>query len=275
MKQILFSVFLVGGVFLTTGCQSTPSNTPKVKKDVLSPSETIEAYARSLAEEDYIEKSSSFFTKRAGETWKEMCRLISNRQPEYIEINTTTTKEEATKASVTLNGIYRNNMGEEVPTDIHFLLEKEEGRWGIVGMKEGKMTLRFDSEEARKEVERMKKMAADRKIYKEKEEQEEARRTTLYNIEILIYKIQSFWMDCDTYPKTLKDLQERPNYVKETWNGPYMEEPIKDGWDRDFHYEVPGPGEHVYHVYSLGADNKPGGTGLNFDFSNITLQENQ
>ena len=276
MKPILSFVFLVGGLFLAGGCGSTQTNKPKVKNDVLSPSKTVEAYAKSLSEENYIEKSASFFTKKAGELWREMCLLISDRQPDYIQITTTTTKEEATTASVNFIGIYKNKSGEEVPTEIQFLLEKEEGRWGIVGMTEGKRTFRFDSEKARKEVERMKEMAQDRERKRVKEKREEPKRITLYNMEILVHYIQAFWMDCDTYPKALKDLQERPDYVKkESWKGPYIDKEFKDGWNRNFLYEVPGPGDHEYHLYSLGADNKPGGTDLNFDFSSIHSPEDQ
>ncbi len=92
-------------------------------------------------------------------------------------------------------------------------------------------------------------------------------RSILENVDLTI---QEFKMDHGRYPDHLEDLLQRPGYVaKEEWNGPYMRKPARDGWGRDMHYDVPGPGGRPYHLYSLGADDLPGGEESNADISNI------
>ena len=53
------------------------------------------------------------------------------------------------------------------------------------------------------------------------------------------------------------------------WNGPYLQQkkvPL-DPWNRPYVYRIPG--EHGdYDLYTLGADNAPGGTGENQDVTN-------
>ena len=50
------------------------------------------------------------------------------------------------------------------------------------------------------------------------------------------------------------------------WNGPYFKKgqiPV-DPWGNDYHYR--SPGEHgAFDLFSLGADNQPGGEGENQD----------
>jgi general secretion pathway protein G len=56
---------------------------------------------------------------------------------------------------------------------------------------------------------------------------------------------------------------------KGTWNGPYLKkkDAVVDPWGHPYHYR--SPGEHgEYDLYSLGADNAPGGDGDNRDIVN-------
>lgn len=50
------------------------------------------------------------------------------------------------------------------------------------------------------------------------------------------------------------------------WNGPYLKKKVlpNDPWGYPYHYRFPGTHGN-YDLYSLGADNKEGGTGENLD----------
>ena len=55
----------------------------------------------------------------------------------------------------------------------------------------------------------------------------------------------------------------------ERWQGPYVKQKgtPTDPWGHPYHYRIPG--EHgAYDLYSLGADDAPGGTGDNQDVTN-------
>ncbi len=93
-------------------------------------------------------------------------------------------------------------------------------------------------------------------------------------IEQVSNQIEEFKMDHGQYPRSLEELRRRPDFVSDDdWTGPYLKKTPKDGWGRDFHYEVPGPSSHPYQLYSLGADDQPGGKGFNADISNIQEDE--
>lgn len=52
------------------------------------------------------------------------------------------------------------------------------------------------------------------------------------------------------------------------WNGSYLRKGLPvDPWGRDYHYEAPGRNGDV-DIYTLGADNAPGGEGENADIGN-------
>lgn len=54
--------------------------------------------------------------------------------------------------------------------------------------------------------------------------------------------------------------------IASLWKGPYIEGTIPvDPWNNPYQYKVPGPNGKPFAVYSLGADGKPGGEGLNAD----------
>jgi len=47
---------------------------------------------------------------------------------------------------------------------------------------------------------------------------------------------------------------------------------LTDPWGNPFLYVVPGPDGHPYEIVSLGADNRPGGTGEDADISSRKLR---
>ena len=78
-------------------------------------------------------------------------------------------------------------------------------------------------------------------------------------------------LDMRRYPNQQEGLQalvEMPPGAA-AWNGPYLQQkklPL-DPWNRPYVYRIPG--EHgEYDLYTLGADNAPGGTGENQDVTN-------
>jgi general secretion pathway protein G len=80
-----------------------------------------------------------------------------------------------------------------------------------------------------------------------------------------------FRLDLGRYPtqaEGLAALVEKPPGL-ERWQGPYLKQKTvpTDPWGHAYHYRIPG--EHgEYDLYSLGADDAPGGTGENQDITN-------
>jgi general secretion pathway protein G len=78
-------------------------------------------------------------------------------------------------------------------------------------------------------------------------------------------------METGSYPSTeqgVTALISAPPGAN-AWNGPYVKDPdmIRDPWGRVFRYKYPG--EHAeYDLYSLGADDQPGGDGQDRDVGN-------
>jgi general secretion pathway protein G len=78
-------------------------------------------------------------------------------------------------------------------------------------------------------------------------------------------------LDMQHYPSQQDGLQALVQTPSGTtgWNGPYLRQtklPV-DPWGRPYVYKIPG--EHgEYDLYTLGADNAPGGTGENQDVTN-------
>lgn len=98
-------------------------------------------------------------------------------------------------------------------------------------------------------------------------------KTTQVQIEQLSASLESFKLEVGRYPTTpegLTILVENTSKVS-NWNGPYLRkrELPKDAWGLGFHYEIPPKRGGVdYDLYSLGADNAPGGEGENADIGN-------
>ena len=92
-------------------------------------------------------------------------------------------------------------------------------------------------------------------------------------VERLAGVLDLYKLDVGEYPTTEQGLQAlvtQPSGVK-NWNGPYLkgEGVPLDPWNRPYHYRRPSerPG-HDYDLYTLGADDKPGGTGEDEDVYN-------
>jgi general secretion pathway protein G len=96
----------------------------------------------------------------------------------------------------------------------------------------------------------------------------DAARIQIQNLESAL---DLFKLDLQRYPtqdEGLTALVARPAGLQ-AWNGPYLKDksvPL-DPWGRPYYYKIPGDhGE--YDLYTLGADNAPGGTGEDQDITN-------
>lgn len=96
----------------------------------------------------------------------------------------------------------------------------------------------------------------------------DAARIDLHNIESAL---DLYRLDMSRYPTQQEGLSVlvAPPSGSTSWSGPYLKQrqaPL-DPWRQPYVYRIPG--EHgEYDLYTLGADNAPGGTGENQDVTN-------
>lgn len=97
---------------------------------------------------------------------------------------------------------------------------------------------------------------------------EARRRISLIEVSLNLYKL-----DNNTYPTNEQGLQAlvtepRTEPLPRRWKEDgYLKEMPLDPWGRPYHYESPGKHDDI-DVYTWGADNAPGGEGLNADLGN-------
>ena len=92
----------------------------------------------------------------------------------------------------------------------------------------------------------------------------------------MVSALKLYRLDIFRYPSQeqgLRALVERPTTepVPVNWpNGGYLDRFPKDPWGNDYVYRNPGQRDDV-EVLSLGADGRPGGTGVNADITSEGL----
>lgn len=87
-------------------------------------------------------------------------------------------------------------------------------------------------------------------------------------IQSLAGNIELYRLEVGKYPENLQALVRQPGGV-ERWNGPYAKEAdLKDPWQNEYRYVVPGTGGKPYDLISLGADGREGGEGADKDVRN-------
>ncbi|MBL4679221.1 MAG: type II secretion system major pseudopilin GspG [Pseudomonadales bacterium] len=93
-------------------------------------------------------------------------------------------------------------------------------------------------------------------------------RTADTQVKMLKTALQTYRLDVGTYPTSeqgLASLISKPQDVK-YWNGPYLEDEIPlDPWKTPFVYQSGVDNLQGFALYSYGADNKAGGSGLDAD----------
>jgi len=79
-------------------------------------------------------------------------------------------------------------------------------------------------------------------------------------------------LEAGSYPDTEQGLQaliEKPDGVSR-WRGPYLDKKdgLVDPWGRPYRYRYPGEMTDSFDLYTLGADNAPGGEDEDSDVTN-------
>ena len=85
--------------------------------------------------------------------------------------------------------------------------------------------------------------------------------------------LERFKLDVGRYPteeEGLAALYTAPDGV-EDWAGKYLTKSrsLRDAWDNDYIYKIPGPNDEPYEIISLDADKAEGGEKFNADLSNL------
>lgn len=93
--------------------------------------------------------------------------------------------------------------------------------------------------------------------------------TARLQIKDLEAALDIYYLETGSYPRTdqgLDALVRQPEEVQR-WNGPYLKKSSvpNDPWGNEYYYRSPGEDGRDYDLYSLGADNSPGGKGDNQD----------
>ena len=87
--------------------------------------------------------------------------------------------------------------------------------------------------------------------------------------------LERFKLDVGRYPteeEGLVSLYECPEGLEEDWAGKYLTKrrALRDAWDNDYVYVIPGPDGEPYEIISLGADGAEGGEKYNADLSSLS-----
>lgn len=95
-------------------------------------------------------------------------------------------------------------------------------------------------------------------------------------IKMLRGALQTYRLDIGNYPSSaqgLAALMTAPSDGAAYWNGPYLEDELPlDPWRNPYRYEHPAKTLQGFALYSLGADAKPGGEGVNADVGYLPEQ---
>jgi general secretion pathway protein G len=96
--------------------------------------------------------------------------------------------------------------------------------------------------------------------------------------DIRVYEtaLNLFRMDNYKFPSTdqgLQSLVQQPAdpSIRNWKQGGYVDSLKKDPWGYDYQYIYPGTHGTEYDLFTLGADNQPGGEGINADIGNWSL----
>ncbi len=85
----------------------------------------------------------------------------------------------------------------------------------------------------------------------------------------VINALNMYYTDCGKFPKALEGLSKADADCSNWGPEAYMKKTPKDGWNREFTYEVTGS---TFLLKSMGGDGREGGDGLNKDISSEELQ---
>jgi len=95
--------------------------------------------------------------------------------------------------------------------------------------------------------------------------------TAQVQVKMLKGALGTLRLDIDRFPTTAEGLAllttpPQDERVRAQWRGPYLDGELpKDPWGNPYQYSVPGSAGQPFALYSLGADGKRGGEGLDAD----------
>jgi general secretion pathway protein G len=95
--------------------------------------------------------------------------------------------------------------------------------------------------------------------------------TAQVQVKMLKGALGTLRLDIDRFPTASEGLAllttpPQDERVRAQWRGPYLDgEMPKDPWGNPYQYSVPGSAGQPFALYSLGADGKRGGEGLDAD----------
>jgi general secretion pathway protein G len=90
-------------------------------------------------------------------------------------------------------------------------------------------------------------------------------------VKMLKGAVETFRLDTGRFPTAEEGLAvlatpPADEKIRAHWKGPYLDADIPlDPWGNPYIYSIPGAGSHPYALYSLGADGKRGGEGVDAD----------
>jgi general secretion pathway protein G len=98
------------------------------------------------------------------------------------------------------------------------------------------------------------------------------------DIQAIETALTMYRLDNAKYPTTdqgLRALVQQPTdpSIRHWRPGGYVRRASKDPWGNDYQYVYPGTHGGEYDLYSLGADDQPGGEGVDADIGNWDVEE--
>lgn len=86
--------------------------------------------------------------------------------------------------------------------------------------------------------------------------------------------MERFKLDCGRYPtedEGIEALMFAPEGLDVDWGGKYLKKArhVRDAWDNDYAYIVPGSDSEPFEIISYGADGVEGGEKFNADLSSL------
>jgi general secretion pathway protein G len=100
------------------------------------------------------------------------------------------------------------------------------------------------------------------------------------DIQAIETALTMYRLDNSKYPTTdqgLRALVQQPTdpSIRHWRPGGYVQKASKDPWGNSYQYIYPGTHGGEYDLFSLGADNQPGGEGADADIGNWDVEEPQ
>lgn len=95
--------------------------------------------------------------------------------------------------------------------------------------------------------------------------------TAQTQVKLLRGALETMRLDIDRFPLPAEGLAllndaPRDERIAGKWKGPYLNEALPlDPWGQPYQYSVPGANGQPFALYSLGADGKRGGEGIDAD----------